>query len=50
MLECRKYNEQREKLRKEVGLGKMRIEKQLGYPELIKHLIEYVATIKGKEI
>ena len=44
MLECRKYNEQRKKLRKEVEAGKIKVEKLLGYPKLIKHTMEFVTT------
>ena len=48
LLECRKYNEQRKKLRREVGPGRMRIEKLLGYPKLVKHTLEFVANTKGE--
>ena len=48
LLECRKYNEQRKTLRKEVGPGRMRTEKLLGYPKLIKHTMQYVIATKGE--
>ena len=48
LLECRKYNEQRKKLRREVGPGRMRMEKLLGYPKLVKHTLEFVANTKGE--
>ena len=49
LLECRKYNEQRKKLRKEVGIGKMKIA-ILGYPKIIKHMMKFVRATKGSEI
>src|SRR5438046_6240924 len=42
LLECRKYREQRKKLRSEAGRGRMRIERLLGDPEVIKHTLEYI--------
>ena len=42
LLECRNYREQRKKLRKEVGTGKMRVERLLGDPKMIKHTLEYI--------
>src|SRR5439155_8361368 len=48
LLECRKYNEQRRRLRNQVGPGRMRAEKLLGYPKLIKHTIQYVIATKGE--
>ena len=48
-MECRKYNEQRKTLRKEVGPGRMRTEKLLGYPKLIKHTMQYVIAIMSKK-
>ena len=50
LLECRKYNEQRQKLWKNAGAGRMRVEKLLGYPTLIKHTMEYVAMTKGSKV
>ena len=47
LLECRLYAEQRKKLRKNVGAGRMKIEKLLGSKELAKHTIEFVASTKG---
>ena len=47
LLECRLYAEQRKKLRKNVGAGRMKIEKLLGSKELVKHTIEFVASTKG---
>ena len=42
LLRCGNYDKEREKLRKEVGIGSMRVEKLLGYPKLIKHTLEYI--------
>jgi hypothetical protein len=50
LLECRRYVKQRSTLRKEVGIGGMRVDKLLGEPKTIKHTMEYVATTKGKDI
>ena len=50
LLECRLYAEQRKELRKKVGAGRMRIEKLLGFPKLLKHTLEFVASTKGLEI
>jgi len=47
LLECRRYAEERKELRKNVGVGGMRIEKLLGYPKLVKHTVEFVASTKG---
>ena len=49
LLECRKYNEQRKTLGNEVGPGRMRTEKLLGYPKLIKHTMQYVIAIISKK-
>jgi RNase H len=42
LLECRNYREQRKKLRREVGTGKMRVETLLGERMAIKHTLEYI--------
>ena len=42
LLYCSKYERQRAKLTKKVGIGGMWIEKLLGYPEMIQHTLEYV--------
>jgi hypothetical protein len=42
LLECRNYREQRKKLRRETGTGKMRVEILLGDPKTIKHTLEYI--------
>ena len=44
LLECRKYREQRKKLRKEVGTVKMRVARLLGDTKVIKHTLEYIKT------
>jgi ribonuclease HI len=50
LLECKLYAEQRKELRKKVGVGRMRIEKLLGQPKLIKHTVEFLASTKGLDI
>jgi hypothetical protein len=42
LLHCPKYERQRAKLMKKAGIGGMWIEKLLGYPEIIRHTLEYV--------
>jgi hypothetical protein len=43
-LECPNYKIQRKKLRKMVGIWKMRIDTLLGDIELLSHTMEYVKT------
>src|SRR5216110_191148 len=42
LLECRKFREQRKKLRKEIGTANMRVIRLLGDTNLIKHTVEYI--------
>src|SRR5579859_2012914 len=42
LLHCPRYDRQRSKLRKEVGIGGMQIEKLLSYPEFINSTLEFV--------
>ena len=42
LLECHKYKEQRKRLRKEVGVGKMKVGILLGDPKMIKHMLTFV--------
>ena len=42
LLECRNYREQRKKLRREAGTGKMRVEILLGDPKTIKYTLDYI--------
>ena len=44
LLECRRYKEQRRTLRREVGVGKMRVDRLLGDPRVIKKTLEYVKS------
>ena len=50
MLEYSLYVEQRMELRKKAGAGRMRVEKLLGYPKLVRHTVEFVASTKGLDI
>jgi hypothetical protein len=51
LLECRKYIKQRNMPRKGVGAGRMRVDKLLGDPKIIKHTMEYVlSNDKRKEL
>jgi hypothetical protein len=42
LLECRKYKEERKKLRREVGAGNMHAAKLLGNTKLIGHTVEFM--------
>ena len=44
LLECRRYKDQRKTLRREVGMGKMRVDRLLGDPKLIRHTMEYITA------
>lgn len=48
--ERRNYKEQRKKLRREVGVGKMRLDRLLGGPKMLKHTMEYLTTTGRLEI
>ena len=50
LLECQLYVAQRKELRKNVRVGRMRVEKLLGYPKLIKHTVGFVVSTKGLQI
>jgi len=49
LLECRNYKEQRKKLRREVGTGKMRTATLLGDLKLIKYTLEYIQATERLE-
>ena len=42
LLECRKYKEQRKRLRKEVGMEKMKVGILLSDPTKIKHTMTFI--------
>ena len=44
LLECGNYKEQRKLLRKNVGTGKMKLNRLLGDTSIIKHTMEYIRT------
>jgi hypothetical protein len=46
LLHCPRYDQQRSKLVKKVGIGGMWTEKLLSYPEMIKFTMEYVKETK----
>jgi len=46
LLQCPRYDRQRAKLLKKVGVGGMWIEKLLGYPKLVNHTLEYIKDTK----
>ena len=43
---CTRFEKEREKLRKEVGIGGMKVEMLLGYPKLIKPTLKYIRATK----
>src|SRR5947207_7890789 len=45
LLECRKFREQRKKLRKEIETVKMRVTRLLRDTKLIKHTMEFINAI-----
>ena len=46
LLWCTRFDRESEKLRKEVGIGGMKVEKLLGYPKFIKPTLEYIRATK----
>lgn len=46
LLQCRTYKEERKKLRKEAGAGKMKIQVLLGNPKVLKHTMQYITNTK----
>jgi len=49
LLECRKYKEQRKRLRKDVGTGKMKVGILLGDPTKIKHTMKFIKETERLE-
>lgn len=49
LMECRKYREQRKTLRKNVGMGRMKVRILLGNIKVLKHTVEYIATTRRLE-
>ena len=46
LLECRTHKEERKKLRKEAGTGKMKIQVLLGNSKVLKHTMQYITNTK----
>ena len=46
LLKCALYEEERERMRKEVGIEGMRVSKLLGDLKLIQHTIQFIIDIK----
>ena len=42
LLKCEIYEEERDALRRKVGVQGMRVEQLLGDPKLVKHTLEFV--------
>jgi hypothetical protein len=49
LLECRKYKEQRKKIIKDIGKGRLNTERLLGQPQMIKHMVEFIKNTKRLE-
>ena len=49
LLECRRYKPERKELREKVKSGKMRVDRLLGDPQLVKCTMEYVAKTRRFE-
>ena len=46
LLESRRYKEQRKKVIKDIGKGRLNIERLLGQPQTIKHTVEFIRSTK----
>jgi len=46
LVHCLNYDWERDKLRKEVGIGGLWTEKLLGEPEFIEYTLEYIESTK----
>ena len=49
ILECRRFKQQRKKMIKDIGKGRLNIERLLGQPQMIKHMVEYIKSTKRFE-
>ena len=49
LLECRRYHDERIKLRKEIGTGRLTMGKLLGDAQAMRHTLEYVKATKRLE-
>ena len=50
LLECQRYKEQRKKMIKEIGKGRLNVEKLLRQPQIIKHTVEFIQSTKRLEL
>ena len=46
LIHCLQYERQYARLRKQVGIGGMWIEKLLGDPELVQYMLDFIKNIK----
>ena len=46
LLWCTRFEKERERLRKEVGIGGMKVEMLLGCPKLVKLMLNYISATK----
>src|SRR2546423_5699411 len=46
LIHCPRYNEPCAQLESKVGVGGMRMEKLLGYPQLVLHTLEFIENTK----
>jgi len=49
LLECRRFKQQRKKMIKDIGKGRLNIERLLGQPQMIKHTVEFIRSTKRFE-
>src|SRR6266496_1174942 len=49
LLECRRFKQQRKKMIKDIGKGRLNIERLLGQPQMIKHMVEFIKSTKWFE-
>src|SRR5947207_726504 len=49
LLECRRFKQQRKKMIRDIGKGRLNIERLLGQPQMIKHTIEFIKSTKRFE-
>jgi predicted regulator of amino acid metabolism with ACT domain len=49
LLVCLKYEKQRDKMRKEVGVGGMKMAKLLGDHRRVKHMVEFIESMEQLE-
>ena len=49
LLECRRFKQQRKKMIKDIGKGRLNVERLLGQPQMIRHTVEFIKSTKRFE-